>query len=267
MSVVGIRMKLSPALLSLVCLAAVSGCAKLDAPEAGDYRAALTLQGGEAVLPLHIDRSGRNIQLNLKLGDHSLAASEVRVQDGQLSAVLPDHLGELQAKIRSNGLSGEWRIADAQGKSAVLPFDAKLHATYRFEEKSLTDNADVSGFWNLNAAALHVGDAASPALQLAQTHDAVDGTLLLPNNEHGIVFGQVHGDDVYFTVVGAGQVTLMKGKVNSHGDLEGKLWANSNEAQSWSAKRSEDEPAAAALFESNDDTTRRVAFPWPIPTK
>lgn len=261
-------MKLKLAIFTLLCSVGLAACAKLDAPQPGRYRAALNLKGGEAPLMLQIANEGKQLRLSLLNGDEPLVATDLRVENGALHALLPN-VGELQAKFRSNALSGEWRVTDAQGKTTVIPFDAKLNANYRFVAKPLTDNADVSGSWTLDATPLSSSNSAHnampPALQLAQTHDAVDGTLAVPGSDSRAVFGQVQGDDVYLTAIGAEQVLLFKGKVNAQGNLEGKVWINLDEAQNWSAKRSVDQPAASSFIRT--DATRQVAFPWAIPTQ
>lgn len=243
----------------------LSACAKLDAPQPGRYRAELELAGGKAPLLLQIDGDSPQLRVALVNGDALLDAADATVREHQLHATLPNGAGEIQARFRSKTLHGEWRLRDAQGNATVLHFSAKLNAHYRFVEQPSTDNADVSGDWTLH----NTGHIGAPVLQLTQTHDAIDGSMQLPGSAARMIFGQVHGDDVYLTAIGNGEVWLLRGRVNAQGNLQGQLWINAGAAQSWSAQRQEAHADAAVAVEPNDapDQTRTVAFPWAIPTK
>jgi hypothetical protein len=259
-----LNVKLNLATSAVLCLfsVALGACSKLAAPLPGHYRGAIELKGGEAPVQLQIARQNGQVQLSLLNGDATVNATQVSVQNDELHAVLPNHVGELQATFTSKGLTGEWRLVDTQGKATKLAFTARLGAQYRFIDKPTTDNADVTGYWQLDQSVQLTAQQASASampivLNLRQTHDAVDGVLTVSDSEQLKLCGQVHGDDVYLSAIGAGQIVLFKGKVNSHGDLEGKLWLNSSEARPWTAKRTLDQPTIDAV----GDGARQVAFP------
>lgn len=247
----------------LWCATALAACAKPDAPVAGRYRATLELSGGEAVLWLDITNEPQPHLI--VVSDGQSLSGEIHIQNGELQATLPNRIGKLQAKFRNTALRGEWRLTDVRGQTITLPFHATLDADYRFIERSLTDNADVSGVWSLHAPPLTTepttNDAASSILQLVQTHDAVDGRLPT-DGDSPVIFGQVHGDDIDFTVIGDAQVALFKGTVDKHGELHGKFWLNRDEAREWSAQRMTNQVGVTP-----DDATRKIAFPWAIPTQ
>jgi len=263
-----LNVKLNFAPSAVLCLVSVAlaACSKLAAPLPGHYRAAIELKGGEAPVQLQIAQQNGQVQLSLLNGDDTVNATEVSVQNGELHALLPKHAGELQATFTSQGLSGKWQLADTQGKTTTLPFTARLDARYRFIDKAATDNADLTGYWQLDHSVQLTAQQASAnampiVLNLKQTHDAVDGVLIVSDSEQLNLCGQVHGDDVYLSAIGAGQIVLFKGKVNSHGELEGKLWRNSSAAQPWTAKRNLDQPTLDAV----GDGARQVAFPSAVP--
>jgi hypothetical protein len=152
------------------------------------------------------------------------------------------------------------RLTDLQGKLQTLPFSASLEQHYRFQEKSSTDNADVSGYWQLEAISPN-HFSAPVTLQLQQTHDAIDGQLLLADGKPLSIYGQAQGDAVYLSSLSPGRALLFKGQVNAQGELQGELWTNLSTAQTAVARRVKDGAVA------NEETLRKVALPWAVPTR
>ncbi len=250
--------------LLVLCASLLGGCGQLDAPTVGTYRAYVKVRGGEVPFELQITRQNGATALTLLHGDETAPATGVQIKEGQLQSELPDGIGALQAQISKNQLKGELKLTDPQGKLQALPFAADLNSHYRFVEKPGTDNADVSGYWQLEA--ISPEHFATPVtLQLQQQFDAVDGQLKLPDGKLIHVLGQVDGDTVYLSVLGQGRAVLMQGKVNTHGELQGELWTNLSTANTWIARRMSDE--AAALEQTPDTQVRQVALPWAIPAQ
>jgi len=261
-----VKLNFVPSAVLCLVSVALAACSKVAAPLPGQYRAAIELKGGEAPVQLQIAQQNGQVQLALLNGEEAVNATEVSVQNRELHALLPKRAGELQATFTSKGLTGAWQLVDTQGKTTSLPFTARLGAQYRFIDKPATDNADITGYWQLDHSVQLTAQPASASalpvvLNLKQTHDAVDGVLVVPDSAPLNLSGQVHGDDVYLSALGAGQIMLFKGKVNAHGDLEGKLWINSSEAQAWTAQRNLDQPTIDAV----GDDARQVAFPSAMP--
>lgn len=242
-------------LLIPLCALLLSACNQLATPLAGDYRAYVELSGGAVPFTLKIDD---NAQLWLVQNGEAQAASQLKLVQGSFTATLPNGVGTLQANIGRNKLQGELRLP-TQGKAQVLPFTAELNKSYRFIEKVSTDNADVSGQWQLHAISpAHFSTAVT--LELLQKHDAIDGQLLLPDGKKVFVYGQAHGDDIYLSCLGQGTAMLFKGNVNTKGELQGKLWINLSEAHAAVAARMQEKPI-------EEDTLRQVALPWEVPTR
>jgi hypothetical protein len=241
----------------------LAACSKLSAPVAGDYRAYVELRGGQVPFVLRVGNEGGVTRLWRIQDGEPVAATEVRIQDGTLQAQLAQGAGALRVSIGRKTLKGELRITDPQGKLQVLPFAADLGQTYRFVEHSSTDNADVSGYWQLEAISPN-HFSAPVTLQLSQTHDGIEGQLLPSDPSMGQsvhLSGQVQGDEVYLGSVDQGRALLFKGKVNAQGELQGELWINLSSAQTAFARRMNDTPAAT------EEVLREVALPWAIPSR
>lgn len=247
-----------PALVVLALL--LSACSKVSAPVAGDYRAYVTLRGGEAPFQLRITKGQGQTQVAVVLAGDAAPATEVQIKEGVLSAQLPLGLGTLEATLGRKALKGKVRITDIQGRSHALPFAAELGKTHRFEPEGQTDNADVSGEWQTELTG--TGQFLPPAaLHLVQSHDAVDGQWLLDASRIALVHGQVAGDAVSFSAFGPGVVLLFKGTVNDMGELQGELWSNLDAARPVVARR-----AIPGAANENVDL-RAVALPWAVPTR
>lgn len=254
-------MKPSIVLLSLIFTAVLGACSKVATPLPGSYRAYVETQGGEAPFQLQVSTAHGKPMLDVVYADEAQPATNLVLHDGSLQAELPQAAGTLNASLSRSGMKGELKLVDSQGKPQTLPFTAQLHKDYRFVERPSTDNADVSGYWQLQpASSQHF--AAPVTLRLTQRFDAVDGQLL--SNEQTLpLMGQVHGDEVYLSSLAAGRALLIKGKVDTHGDLSGELWINSNPGEQWQAKRMNAEQSAA--LEDSAESMQPVVRHWAVP--
>jgi hypothetical protein len=259
-----VREKLLLPFLYVMLTALLGGCGKLDAPLPGTYRAHVNLRGGEVPFELEISAQKDVTAIGMHRENEVLPLTGLKFHNGTLEAQLPDAAGTMHADIRRGELHGELRMLDQHGAPQVLPFAAELNKPYRFFEQPSTDNADISGYWLLEAISPE-HFSAPVTLRLQQRFDAVDGQLHLPDGKVLTLLGQVHGDEVYLSALGYGRALLFKGKVNAQGELQGEVWANLNNVKTWAAKRMSDEQAQAAS--TQDEQVRRVALPWAIPAQ
>lgn len=242
--------------------ALLGACGKLAAPLPGTYRAQVNLPGGEVPFELQVSTKDGTTSMAILRADAALPLTDLKIHDGTLEAQLPEAAGSVRADIGRGKLHGELRLVDQHGKARVLPFAADLDKHYRFVEQPSTDNADISGYWQLEAISPeHFSEPVS--LQLQQRFDAVDGQLRLPDGKLLTILGQVHGDELYLSALGYGRALLFKGKVGNHGELQGEMWSNLSNVKNWAARRMTDEQARATA--KPEDQLRRVALPWHIP--
>ena len=212
----------------LLLLGGAAACARREAPQPGEYRLAIQLPGGEVPMQVRIDKAHSVLQLRVIDGRRSAAAADLKVGAGTLHALLPQSLGTLDVDFDHNGMHGKLQRT-SDDKSVVFPVTALRNAHYRFIEKSLTDNSDVSGNWRV-----HIASASSSLMSLSQRHDAVDGQW--QSGTPCDIRGQVHDDDVYVAAFCKDQLWLLKGKVDTHGNLEGQAWRNNDPPLPWHAE-------------------------------
>lgn len=211
------------ALLWLMLLA-LAGCGgRVDQPQLGVYRAELELPGGAAPFGLEIAREQNRYVLYLSNGEERTRVSNVTVANNELTALFPGYESSLRAAMYRKRLEGSVTLIEAGGKEQVIPLRATLGATYRFYDKSLTDNADVSGQWKMTFTN-DEGSNSKAVAMLEQKHDRVTGTVMTPTGEHRFLEGQVHGDELQLSTFAGGLAYLYKLHVNDSGGLDGDYW-------------------------------------------
>jgi hypothetical protein len=242
---------LATAPLWLFALGTAACGGPIDEPAAGAYRAILQLPGGEAPFGLDVAvEQGRYI-LYLSNGNERTRVSDVRLENQELHAVFPGQRSSLRAQMHRRTLVGTVTLSTGAGQESI-PFSATLGDTYRFYEKPLTDNADVSGHWELMLTDA-AGRTSRTLAVLEQQHDRVSGTLQTAGGEQGIE-GQVHGDELQLSAFAGQLPVLYKLQVNAAGDLEGNCWQGVSAPCKIAATRTEADASSQDEAASADPT-------------
>lgn len=229
------------AALFVLPLLTIAGCgARLDEPQLGSYRAALELPGGEAPFGLEIAKEKNGYVLYLSIGSERTRVSDVTVANAELVAVFPNSKSSLRATMYRKRLEGGVTVVTTGSAAQTVPLRATLGTPYWFYEKSLTDNADVSGRWALTYGNDEGGGIPKAILVLEQEHDRVTGILTTPNGDEHAVHGQVHGDDVQLSRFAGGVADLYKLRVDDAGDLAGEYWQGLATHEKIAARRNAD---------------------------
>lgn len=197
-------------------------CARVNSPTVGAYRAVLQLPGGETPFGLDVAQEDGKTVLYLVNGTERARVSDVQVADGELRARFPGYENTLRAKMRRKRLEGEVVLIKTRGEQQVIPFKAELGQSWRFYEQPSTDNADVSGRWQMTLT--EDGKDTPAVAELQQEHDQVTGTVLTPTGDHRFLAGQVHGEELRLATFAGGLAYLYRLRVNAQGELEGEMW-------------------------------------------
>jgi thiol-disulfide isomerase/thioredoxin len=248
----------------LLLVAGIAACnPRVDAPQIGLYRAVLRLPGGDTPFGLEIAQENEKYVLFLINSAERTRVDNVKVADGQLTAVFPGYENTLRAQMHRNALEGDVTLIKAGGKEQVIPFAAKLGETYRFYAESSSDNADVDGTWEATFSN-DEGKTSKAILLLRQEHDRVSGTVMTPTGDHRFLEGQVHGDELQLSTFAGGLAYLYKLKVGAKGALEGDYWQGLASHEKVAAVRND----AATLDGAGErttlrDTSRPLDFTFP----
>ena len=223
--------------MAMMCLT-LNACSRVDSPTPGLYRAVLQLPGGEAPFGLDIEEEEGKPVLYLINGAERTRVTDVRLRDEELTARFPGYENFMRARLYRKRLEGEVVLIKTGGKQQNIPLRAELEQPWRFFEQSSTDNADVSGRWQVTLE--EDGQTTHAVAEFAQKHDQVTGSVLTPTGDHRFLAGQVRGDDVRLSTFAGGLAYLYHLRVNGKGELEGDMWQGLAAHAKVSAKRNPD---------------------------
>ena len=238
--------------LLLIAIGTAACNPRVDTPQLGMYRAVLRLPGGDTPFGLEVAQEQQQYVLYLINGAERTRVSNVKVADGELTAVFPGYENSLRATLHRKGLEGSVTLIKAGGKEQVIPFTAKLGETYRFDAKPATDNADVGGTWDATFTN-EKGETSQAILLLEQQHDRVTGSAMTPTGDHRFLEGQIRGDELQLSTFAGGLAYLYKLKVGANGALEGDYWQGLASHEKVAARRND----AATLDGAGKQTTLR----------
>jgi peroxiredoxin len=240
-------------LLFVAAMVILAACSQtVETPTVGTYRATLELPGGPAPVGLEITRESGRFVLYLRNSSERTRVPDVQIRDGKLSAQFPGYENSLHASIRRDSLLGSITLIKADGVQQVIPFHAQLGESYRFFKETPSDNADVSGRWQIQFTGDGGGISQGLAL-LQQQHGQVTGTVMTPTGDHRFLEGQVRGDEVLLSTFAGGLAYLYKLRVNANGELAGEYWQGLKSHAKVLAKRNED----AELPDANSVTAMK----------
>jgi thiol-disulfide isomerase/thioredoxin len=227
------------------------------------YRAVLRLPGGDTPFGFEVAQERQQYVLYLTNGTERTRVSNVKVADGELTAVFPGYENSLRATLHRDRIAGSVTLIKAGGKEQVIPFTAKLGETYRFYRDAASDNADVSGTWEATFTD-DEGKTSRAMLLLEQQHDHVTGTVMTPTGDHRFLEGQVHGDELQLSTFAGGLAYLYRLKVDAQGGLAGEYWQGLASHEKVAAQRND----AATLDGAGEqttmlDTTQPFSFTFP----
>lgn len=207
--------------VAMTC-AALSACTRVDSPVPGTYRAVLQLPGGETPFGLDVAEEAGKPVLYLVNGAERTRVTDLRLHEHELTARFPGYENFLHAHLYRDRLEGEVVLIKTGGKQQVIPLHAQLGQSWRFFEKPSTDNADVSGRWEVTL--VEDGKTTRGVAELSQQHDEVTGSVLTPTGDHRFLAGQVRGEELRLSTFAGGLAYLYHLRVNAQGNLEGEVW-------------------------------------------
>jgi thiol-disulfide isomerase/thioredoxin len=253
------------ALLALAAIALAStGCGPRSRDlQPGSYRAVLELPGGELPFGLDVAREESGLVLYLVNGTERVRVHEVTVEPGRLTAKMPGFENTLEARVSGDELEGELTLLRRGGETQVLPFKAKLGATWRFFEEPLTDNADVAGRWSVTFTDGE-GKKTPAVAELAQSFGTVTGTILTPTGDHRFLAGEVRGDDLRLSCFDGAHAYLYHAKVGEQGNLVGEFWSGKAGHERFVARRDPDAVLDTSAVDTGiKDRGVRLEFAFP----
>jgi hypothetical protein len=254
------------AFVLVVAALAVGACRKPSSKELqpGSYRAVLELAGGKHVpFGLDVAKEENGPVLYVLNGPERVRVTEVSAEPGRLSARMPGYETTLEASIDGGELDGTVRIVHEGGRTIELPFHAQLGETWRFVEEPLSDNADLSGRWQIEFTG-ESGQRVRGVAEFQQRFGQLTGTVILPTGDQRYLAGDVRDEALHLSRFDGGAVVLYEAKLDAHGRLVGEAWTDREGGQRFVGTRNPDaevDSASVATRLHNPDEGFRFAFP------
>ena len=222
----------------------------------GLWRATVTLPtNAELPFGLEIARDNGRYTADLINGTERVRVPEMTVKDGRIEILMPGLASRIQARILPTGLDGELVLVGHNDQQQVLPLTATAGEDFRFEQAPLTDNADVSGRWNVTFE--RDGESSAAIAEFEQRHHSVQGTFVTPLADFRYLAGDVRDDLLQLSSFDGSRASLCRGRIDREGEMAGDCWTTLDGVQHFSAHRDD----AAELTESAVTTQVRADAP------
>ena len=215
------------------------------------------LPGGDTPFGLEVAQEQQQYVLYLTNGTERTRVSNVKVADGELTAMFPGYENSLRATMHRDGLEGDVTLIKAGGKEQVIPFTAKLGETYRFYRGSSDRQRRRRRHLGSNVHATTRARHRKRSCCSKQQHDRVTGSVMTPTGDHRFLEGQVRGDELQLSTFAGGLAYLYKLKVDANGALEGDYWQGLASHEKVAARRNDAATLDGAGKQTDDARQRR----------
>ncbi|NBB72210.1 MAG: redoxin domain-containing protein [Bacteroidetes bacterium] len=213
------------------------GCAAEDDPlPTGDWRATLTVPGGELPFGLAIDRDGDGYTAQFINGQERVPVRTVQVTADSLTLRLPAFNAQITAAHAGSTMQGTLGIVKSGGSTQRLPFRATHGDDYRFVSQETSPTANVSGRWDVTFIG-EDGSTSDAVGEFEQDGAHLTGTFLTPTGDHRFLEGTVRGDSLFLSCFDGAHAFLYKAAIQPDGTIEGDFWSGSHHHSDWTAER------------------------------
>lgn len=226
-----------PRLLAvLTCAWLLAGCAPDPPLPTGDWRATLTVPGGELPFGLTIDRNSDGYTAHFLNGEERVPVRQVQVTNDSLTLTLPAFNARVTAAHTESALRGTLTIVKGGGSIQRLPFRAAHGDDYRFFSTAADSFTDVSGRWDVTFVD-EDGSTSDAVGEFKQDGARLTGTFLTPTGDHRFLEGTVRSDSLFLSCFDGSHAFLYKAVIQPDGTIKGDFWSGSHYHSEWTAER------------------------------
>ncbi|TAK52452.1 MAG: TlpA family protein disulfide reductase [Gammaproteobacteria bacterium] len=245
-----------PAAAILLIAAVFAACsgdapASLHAAPIGQYRAVLTVAGGDLPFGLELASEQGRLVAYLENGPERVRAPDLQWLDGQLTIRMPGYSHRLEARLVDGRLEGQVTFLRPRGVMRSVRLVAMPGQPFRFFPEPPAAPRDFSGRWALVFRDAS-GKEGRAIAELTQNGHQVQGTVLRATGDDRYIAGEARGDTLFLSRFDGGSAYLYLGRLAADGTLSGEFHTGGGAFETWSGRRD----AAARL----EDPTRMAGL-------
>jgi peroxiredoxin len=260
----------------VACLAA---CGRVEAPASADsaplgqYRAVLSVAGGDLPFGLELTRENGVLVAWLINGPERVRVPDVQLDGDRLTMHMPGYPHRLEARFVDARFEGTVELLRPRGVIKSVRVVAMPGQAWRFFPKPDAEPMDFSGRWALTFRDQDGTERAAIA-ELTQAGHVVTGTVLRASGDDRYIAGEARGDTLFLSRFDGGSAYLYLGRLGADGTLAGDFHSGGGAHETWSGSRDPDarlenptqmtalKPGASSLeFTFPDLTGSPITFP------
>ncbi|MDH4258848.1 MAG: TlpA family protein disulfide reductase [Gammaproteobacteria bacterium] len=225
--------------LAMACLAACgrgNAPGATDGPPLGQYRAVLSVAGGDLPFGLELAREDGVLVAWLVNGPERVRVPDVRLDGDRLTMQMPGYSHRLVARFFDARFEGTVEFLRPRGVIKSVRVVAMPGQAWRFFPKPGAEPMDFSGRWAVTFSDDEGHDEAAIA-ELSQQRHEVTGTVLRASGDDRYIAGEARGDTLFLSRFDGGSAYLYLGRLGSDGILSGDFHSSSGAHKTWYGRR------------------------------
>lgn len=257
------RIALLPLLAAVLVAMTLTSCGKSRSLAPGEYRATLSVPGGDLPFALSIETASGTPVVQLRNGEETVTIREIEQRGDTFVLRMPGYSNTIEMSADPKGYRGEAVMVRPGGKQIRLPFNAIAGERFRFFPTELPNPVNVEGRWSITIGS--TPGSTTPAIgEFRQKGSHVVGTVIDPTGDHRFLEGEVRGDQLFLSRFDGGSAYLYHATIAADGTLHGKWWSGAWSVDEitghWDATATLTDPGAAAAAAH---ATERFGFTFP----
>ena len=231
-----------PAWLALLASAWLVACGSGEAPASADvaplgqYRAVLSVAGGDLPFGLELTRENGVLVAWLINGPERVRVPDVQLAGERLTMRMPGYPHRLEARFVDGRFEGAVELLRPRGVIKSVRIVAMPGQAWRFFPKPDAEPMDFSGRWALTFRDQDGAESAAIA-ELTQQGHVVTGTVLRASGDDRYIAGEARGDTLFLSRFDGGSAFLYLGRLGPDGTLAGDFHTGGGSHETWSGRR------------------------------
>ena len=210
-----------------------------DGPPLGQYRAVLSVAGGDLPFGLELTSEDGRLVAWLINGPERVRVPDVQLDGDRLTMQMPGYPHRLEARFIDARFEGAVELLRPRGMIKSVRVVAMPGQGWRFFPRPAAEPQDFSGRWALTFRDDEGHERAAIA-ELTQAGHEVAGTVLRATGDDRYIAGEARGDTLFLSRFDGGSAYLYLGRLGSDGTLSGDFHTGGGSHETWSGRRDPD---------------------------